>query len=142
MNKVLIFLLLCMPVCCFSASCINLPFYGYTDYEGEEYVFYASQKELVGVPTWDPRNEEPPLSVGKATKIANLWASKYKIQLSLFSVMFMQRECASLKGHWVYLFMYQSKEPSHNKEDGFVMVGVLQNGVLLLPEKQHGPKNS
>ncbi|ACR14240.1 hypothetical protein TERTU_1807 [Teredinibacter turnerae T7901] len=38
--------------------------------------------------------------------------------------------------------MYQSKEPSHNKEDGFVMVGVLQNGVLLLPEKQHGPKNS
>ncbi|WP_162926401.1 hypothetical protein [Teredinibacter purpureus] len=142
MNKALIILLLFFPVGCFSASCTNLPFYGYTDYEGEEYAFYASHKDLEGVPTWGSDSEEPPLSVGKATKIANLWASKNKIQLSLFSVMFMQRECVSLKGHWVYLFMYQSEEPSHNKEDGFVMVGVLQNGALLLPEKTHVTKNS
>lgn len=142
MNRTLIFLSLLFPASCFSASCTNLPFYGYTGYEGVEYAFYASHKDLRGVPTWNAGSEEPSLSIGEATKIANLWASKNAMPLTLFSVMFMQRECVILKGHWVYLFMYQSADPKHNKEDGFVMVGVLQNGALLLPEKRYAPKNS
>lgn len=136
MKKAIAIVFILFPHYSYSASCSDLPFYGFKDYGGNEYAFYASEKDLSDVPTWHADSKEPPLSIGDATKTANTWATEYEHRLSLTMVLLMKRGCDNLQGHWVYLFMYQSDNPEHTKTDGFEMIGVLLNGQRLVPQKK------